>query len=111
MSYLVSVSNSTHAHTRKAVEETMGKARKVTMETAGSAISTPRLVLFQHEEWSCAVSLTERLRFSRARLGRAPLAIAAALAKASRVAASAAPPRAGRRRPGGGGAGAGKFFD
>ena len=37
MSYLVSVSNSTHAHARKAVVETAGKARKVMIETAGSA--------------------------------------------------------------------------
>eukprot|EP00964_Phaeocystis_antarctica_P085936 scaffold54347_cov66-Phaeocystis_antarctica.AAC.4 len=34
LSYLVSVSNSTHAHTRKAVDETAGKARKVMIETA-----------------------------------------------------------------------------
>ena len=37
MSYLVSVSNSTHAHARKAIDETDGKARKVMIETAGSA--------------------------------------------------------------------------
>ena len=38
LSYLVSVSNSTHAHARKAVVETAGKARKVMIETAGSAL-------------------------------------------------------------------------
>ena len=36
-SYLVTMSNSTQAHARKAIDETEGKARKVMIETAGSA--------------------------------------------------------------------------
>ena len=44
LSYLVSMSNSTHAHARNATDETDGKAMKVMIETAGRDITMPRLV-------------------------------------------------------------------